>query len=241
MMKIKNMTLFLILLIFFCDNNKMTEECRYEAGDYLRFFMCQESEDCVDKALIGYEVEGDFKVKSANSEAQLTEGQYGPTYQFKYTTLIDPAEGTIYKLYSSIPLPLNPGETYKLYNSYVSPFPGILDALSSVLKIYDREGNLLFASSTNFGVERFLDVEGISIEQLRGICPPQENTRNIAVKFLCGEESLNLYQSQEGLLPCKGSEYEVHLNIAWELKNNEELPQDYPYNNPLVSFYIIRR
>ncbi len=237
---IKNITLFLSMLIFFCnENNKMTGECKYGAEEFLRFFMCQESEDCVDKALTGYKIEDNLKVESANSEISLAQGQYGPTYQFKYTTLLKPTGGTRYKLYSTIPLPVNAGETYKIYNSYASPFPGGIEALSSSLKIYNSEGKLLFSSATNSKLDSFLDNEGISVEELSGICPVRDGIKNTALKFSCGEDSLVLYQTQEGLLNCNGNEFKIHVNIAWEL-DNKELPHDYPYTDPLFSFYIIR-
>lgn len=241
-MRNKNMTLFLTLLIFSCDNNKITEECRYEAGDYLRFFMCQESEDCVDKALIGYKFEGDLKTDSANSEVSLTEGQYGPAYQFKYTRLSKPAEGTIYKLYSTIPLPVNAGETYKINNSYASPFSVGVETLSNYIKIYNYEGKLIFASTTNNGVREFLDSERISVEELSGICPEHNGIKNAALKFSCGGNTLLLYQMQEGLLDCDGNRFLIHVNIAWEQEFKDgKLPDDYPYSNPLFSFYMIRR
>lgn len=78
-----------------------------------------------------------------------------------------------------------------------------------------------------------------------GECAKSDEFGNFGLKFICGEKTVLLYQSETGSLICNNNSYDIHVNRAEGMKEEPECTVENPCPTdlcpPIYSFYIVKK
>lgn len=230
-MIIRILILFLLSFSLFCNNNKkIIEGCKNLEDEPNFFYIGAESEKEVDLITKDDERELQVRVESIFSK--------NPPI---YILLNELSTAIKYRLYYSKLPPISIGGSYKIYNKFEAGiFSPEIFYKPNLLKIYSESGEMLFANSTGIFKEDLLQDEGILVEKISALCPLNEITggayKNIALEFSCVQETLTLFQGEEGLLNCNGKTYLIHVNVAWVGSGEDQ--NSWPLPNPNISWEV---
>jgi len=159
----------------------------------------------------------------------------GATYHFTEPATLKEYNLTLYNIHTHPPF--TPEKSYYVISRSEFGYPGVFN-----LKMADDQGLLFFGVSS---IESQGQEDGITIQ--RSLQTPCEktsvkgcyNVKNTPVVFKCGNNALELYQSQEGTISCNGKNFLAYVFIGL-LK--EVIPscfqQDGGFNE--LSFTLVR-